>query len=237
MNKARLGALALVLGFAIAFFALGLHHELAFDRLIARGGALVAYRTRHPAGTAAAYFIAYVAVTALSLPGAAAMTLAGGAVFGFLPALLLVSFASSIGATLAFMLARFIAHDWVQRRFANRLSGVRAGVERDGAFYLFAIRLVPVFPFWLVNLAMALTPLPPRTFYWVSQLGMLPGTAVFVYAGTQLGAWRLSPGLLLAFALLGVFPIVARRALDGLKARRIGRRWATAKPDRADQSG
>lgn len=224
VSRFRVVALALVTSLVLAFFALGLHHEVSYDRFLTRRGALEAYRSAHPAVTALIYFVTYVAITALSLPGAAVMTLAGGALFGFVQALLLVSFASSIGATAAFVLARFIARDWVQRRFGHRLRGISAGVQREGAFYLFAIRLVPAFPFWLVNLAMALTPLRPRTFYWVSQLSMLPGTAVFVYAGTQLGAFRVTPGLLAALAMLGVFPLAARHVLNALKAWRSGRR-------------
>ncbi len=154
------------------------------------------------------------------------MTLAGGALFGFLPALIVVSFASTIGATLAFLVSRFVLRDWVQARFGDRLKAVNAGVIREGAFYLFTLRLVPLFPFWIINLVMGLTPMRALTFFWVSQLGMLPGTAIFVNAGTQLGLIErvgdiLSPELILSFALLGIFPLIARKGVDFMKSRRV----------------
>jgi len=174
---------------------------------------------------AAGFFIIYVAVTAISLPGAAVMTLIGGALFGLLEGLLLVSFASAIGATLAFLMARFVLREGVQKRFGRRLAALNRGVERDGAFYLFALRLVPAFPFFVINLAMGLTPIRTRTYYWVSQLGMLPGTLVYVNAGTQLGQVQslsgvLSPGLIGSFVLLGLFPLIARKALDFFATRK-----------------
>jgi len=174
---------------------------------------------------AAVFFGIYVLVTALSVPGAAVMTLIGGALFGLFEGLLLVSFASAIGATLAFLIARFVLGDVVQKRFGQRLTALNRGVEKDGAFYLFALRLVPVFPFFVINLAMGLTPLPTRTFYWVSQLGMLPGTLVYVNAGTQLGQIQslsgiLTPGLIGSFVLLGLFPLIARKTLDWFATRK-----------------
>jgi pyruvate/2-oxoglutarate dehydrogenase complex dihydrolipoamide dehydrogenase (E3) component/uncharacterized membrane protein YdjX (TVP38/TMEM64 family) len=173
-----------------------------------------------------------VAVTALSLPGAALMTLAAGALFGLTTGTVLASFASSIGATLAFVTARFVLRDWVQARLGDRLAAINDGIRREGAFYLFALRLVPLFPFFVINLVMGLTALPARTFYWVSQLGMLPGTLAYVYAGTQLGQFRLSGGLVVAFALLGLFPLLAKRVLDAIKARRVYAGWA--RPARFD---
>ena len=160
-----------------------------------------AYFVSNPILTAAVYFVVYVAVATLSLPGAAVMTLAGGAVFGLLWGTLLVSFASTIGATLAFLVSRFLLRDMIQQRFGDKLKAVNAGVEKDGAFYLFTLRLVPAFPFFIINLVMGLTPLATRTFYWVSQLGMLAGTLVYVNAGTQLARIEslndiLSPGLI-----------------------------------------
>ena len=154
----------------------------------------------------------YIAVTGLSLPGAAVLTLAGGAVFGVLLGTLIVSFASSIGATLAFLAARFLFRDWVKSRFSARLQSIDDGVRRDGAFYLFTLRLVPVFPFFMINLAMGLTPMKVRTFYWVSQVGMLAGTLVYVNAGTQLAkldslSGILSPALLGSFVLAGTVSI------------------------------
>jgi pyruvate/2-oxoglutarate dehydrogenase complex dihydrolipoamide dehydrogenase (E3) component/uncharacterized membrane protein YdjX (TVP38/TMEM64 family) len=170
----------------------------------------------------------------LSLPAAAILTVAGGALFGLLEGLALVSFASTLGATLAMLLSRYLLRDWVQQRFGTRMAGINQGLEREGAFYLFALRLVPVFPFFLVNLAMGLTKLPARTFFWVSQLGMLPGTIAFVYAGTQLAKidslkGLLSPGLLAAFAVLGLLPLITKKVLDALRARKVYQRWKRPK--------
>ena len=230
MSRSRVVVGVVVVATVAAFFAFDLGRYLSLEFFATRRGAIDAYFQAHPVRTAAIYVALYVAVTALSLPGAAIMTLAGGAVFGFGLGLVLVSFASTIGATLAFLAARFLLRDWVQRRFGARLATFNAGVEREGAFYLFALRLVPLFPFWLINLAMGLTRIQTTTFYWVSQLGMLAGTAVFVYAGTQLGQFRVSPGLVAALALLGVFPLLAKRALTALQTRQVYARWASVRP-------
>ncbi len=170
---------------------------MQFETLQQRIGDLREWYGSNPLLAGLIYFAGYVVVTALSLPGAAVMTLAGGALFGFWYALLLVSFASSIGATLAFLVSRVLLRDWVQKRFGRHLGAVNAGFEKDGAFYLFSLRLVPLFPFFLINLLMGLLPIRSWPFYWVSQLGMLPGTAVYINAGTQLGQLDLSPGLFL----------------------------------------
>jgi uncharacterized membrane protein YdjX (TVP38/TMEM64 family) len=164
---------------------------------------------------AASYFIAYVAITAFSIPGAAVVTLLGAALFGFWTSLILVSFASTIGATLAFLSSRYLLRDWVQAKFGDKLNAINQGVERDGAFYLFSLRLIPVFPFFLINLLMGLTPIATARFYLVSQLGMLPGTAVYLNAGTQLAqidslSGIVSPTVLASFALLGLFPVIAK---------------------------
>jgi uncharacterized membrane protein YdjX (TVP38/TMEM64 family) len=207
------------------FFALGLQRYLTLDYLKAQQAAIAALFQAHPLVVAATYFAVYVAVTALSLPGAALLTLFGGAVFGLWWGTLIVSFASSIGATLAFLSSRFLFRDAVQRKFGDKLRALNAGVEREGAFYLFTLRLVPLFPFFVINLAMALTPIRTRTFYWVSQLGMLLGTIVYVNAGAQLARIEsargiLSPTLLISFALLGLFPLVAKKAIEWMRARR-----------------
>ncbi|HEX6689950.1 MAG TPA: FAD-dependent oxidoreductase, partial [Burkholderiales bacterium] len=198
-----------------------------------------AWYQAHPWQTAAGFFAVYVAATALSLPGAATLlTLAAGATFGLLWGTVLVSFASSLGATLAFLASRFVLRGWVQERFGAYLRGINEGVAKEGAFYLFTLRLIPAVPFFAINLAMGLTPLRAGTFYWVSQLGMLAGTVVYVNAGTQLGALEspagiLSPGLIGAFVLLGLFPLAAKRLVDVLKHRKIYARWARpAKFDR-----
>ncbi len=226
----RLALLGLLLALAALFFVLDLGQYLDLSRLKAEQAALAAGVAAHPWRAAGLFALVYVAVTALSLPGAALLTLVGGALFGLLAGTLLVSLASTLGASLAMLGSRFVLRDWVQARFGPRLAAIDRGLERDGAFYLFALRLVPVFPFFLINLAMGPTRLPLRTFAWVSQLGMLPGTLVYVNAGRELGrldslADILSPGLLGAFALLGLFPLLARRVLDGLKARRVYAGW------------
>ncbi len=225
MTRGRV-ALALVLAAAVAaFFALGFGRYVSLDAFQARRAAIDALVAAHPVGAAAAFFAVYVAITALSLPGAALMTLVAGAMFGLLEATLIVSFASSIGATLAFLAARYVLRDWVQSRFGEKLARVNRGIAREGGFYLFALRLMPLFPFFLVNLAMGVTPIRTRTFYAVSQAGMLPGTIAYVYAGTQLAALRLSAGLVVAFVILGLFPLAAKRALEALAARRRYARW------------
>jgi uncharacterized membrane protein YdjX (TVP38/TMEM64 family) len=164
------------------------------------------------------YFAIYVIAASLSLPGAVVLTIAGGALFGFLTGTLIVSFASTIGATLACFVARFFLRDWVQGKFGDRIVKINEGIEKEGAFYLFTLRLIPVFPFWIINLVMGLTKMPLRRFYWVSQLGMLAGTMVYINAGKELARIDslkgiISPGLLVSFVLLGIFPIVVKRML------------------------
>ncbi len=217
--------LLLAAGLAWAWQA-GLDETLTLDNLKTRQAALAGWVGAHRWQAAALFFGAYVAVAAASIPGAAVLTLAAGALFGVVEGLLLVSFASTIGASLAFLMARFVLRDSLRARYRERLQKVDAGIARDGAFYLFSLRLVPVFPFFLVNLLAGLTALPLRTFYWVSQLGMLPGTIAYVYAGTQLAQVEslrdvLSPGLLGAFVLLGLLPLLLRFVLRWVAARRI----------------
>jgi uncharacterized membrane protein YdjX (TVP38/TMEM64 family) len=174
----------------------------------------------------AGYMVIYILVTALSLPGAAVMSLAGGGLFGLVVGTIVVSFASTIGATLACVVARYLLRDWVQNRFGDKLKKINAGMEREGGFYLFSLRLVPVFPFFVINLAMGLTSIRIFTYYWVSQLGMLPATVVYVNAGKQLAeiekpAGIFSPGLIVSFALLGLLPLVSKKLLDLYKKKRI----------------
>ena len=225
MTKARIAVVAIVAALIAAFFALGLNRYVTLDYFQSQRAAIGAYFAEHPVGTAAAFFAIYVAVTGLSLPGAAIMTLAGGAIFGLAWGTLIVSFASTLGATLAFLASRFVLRDWVQARFGEKLKPVNAGIAREGPFYLFALRLVPAFPFFVINLVMGLTPIRAWTFYWVSQVGMLAGTVVYVYAGTQLGQFRISAGLVAAFVALGLFPLAAKRVLDAMKARKVYARW------------
>ena len=221
------------------FFAFDLGRYLSLDALKAQQAAIEAFRAEQPWLAAALYFAMYVAVTALSLPGAVLMTLAGGAVFGLWWGTLIVSFASSVGATLAFLVSRFLLRDWVTARFGERLAAIDAGIKREGAFYLFTLRLVPVFPFFVINLLLGLTAMKARTFYWVSQLGMLAGTLVYVNAGTQLAkieslAGIVSPGLLVSFALLGVFPLIARKIVAVVRANQVYARWT--RPGRFDRN-
>lgn len=225
MKKSKLLVFALIAAGIVAFFAFDLKQYFTLDYFQAQRAVIDAEVQARPLRAALLFFAAYVAVTGLSLPGAAIMTLVAGAVFGLLWGTLIVSFASTLGATLAFLASRFLLRDWVQGKFGDKLKPVNEGVDREGAFYLFALRLVPAFPFFAVNLLMGLTPIRTWTYYWVSQIGMLAGTVVFVYAGTQLGAFKISAGLLLAFALLGIFPLLAKKALDALKARKVYAGW------------
>ena len=230
MNTRKALLLGLLVLLMAGFFIFDLGQYLSLASLKAQQASLNAQVAAHPWLAAGLFFVLYVAVTALSLPGAALMTLVAGALFGLLGGFVLVSFASTLGATLAMLISRFLLRDWVQAKFGPRLAAIDQGIAREGASYLFALRLVPVFPFFLINLAMGLTRLPVRTFWWVSQLGMLPGTLVYVNAGRELGqldslAGILSPGLLGAFVLLGLLPLVSRKVLDWVKAREVYAGW------------
>lgn len=212
--------IALILAIA-AFFALGLNRYFSLESFRSQRAIIDAYVSASPAKAGFLFFLIYIAVTGLSLPGAAVMTLIAGALFGIVRGTAIVSFAAALGATLAFLVSRFVLRDWVQKRFGNRLNAINSGIARDGAFYLFALRLVPVFPFFVINLLMGITSIRTWTFYWVSQLGMVAGTIVFVYAGTQLGQFQISWQLLFALSLLGIFPLAAKKVLDALKRRKI----------------
>ncbi len=183
---------------------------------------------QQPFLTAAVYFCAYVMATALSIPGAALLTIIGGMVFGLWTGTLLVSFASSLGATLAFLVSRFLLRDWVQEKFSGHLKTINDGVKKQGGSYLFSLRLIPLFPFWMINLVMGLTPIKTSTFYWVSQLGMLAGTLVYVNAGASLSnieafsaAEILTPTVILSFALLAIFPFIVRAIMGRLELRKL----------------
>lgn len=234
MSKSKLLVLAVIAAAITAFFVFDLKQYVSLDYFQAQRAAIEAQVQAYPLRTALQFFGVYVAVTGLSLPGAAIMTLIAGALFGLLWGTAIVSFASTLGATLAFLASRFLLRDWVQQRFGDRLRPINEGIAREGAFYLFALRLVPAFPFFVINLVMGLTPIRTSTYYWVSQLGMFAGTLVYVYAGTQLGAFKISAGLLLAFALLGIFPLLAKKALDALKARKVYAGWT--RPARFDRN-
>jgi len=224
------GAAAVALAALWAWQHFGLGALLTLDNLKASRDALQAQVLSAPLATAAVFFAVYVAAAALSIPGALILTLAAGAMFGLGWGLLLVSFASSLGALLAFLAARYLLRDAIQARFGKALAPINDGVKKDGTFYLLTLRLVPVFPFWLINLLMGLTPMGAGRFYLVSQLGMLAGTAVYVNAGTQLAAIQapgdiLSPGLLGSFVLLGLFPLLARAGVAWLERRKVYAKW------------
>ena len=239
--KSKIALLAVIVIAIGTYFYFDLGRFLSLEGFKTQQATLSALVADNPWRSAVAFFAAYVAVAALSLPGAAIMTLMGGAIFGFSKGLVLVSFASAIGATLAFLSSRFLLRDWVQAKFGERLKPINEGVAKDGPFYLFALRLVPLFPFFVVNLVMGLTSIKTWPFYWVSQIGMLAGTAVFVNAGTQLAQISalkgiISPAILGSFALLGIFPIIAKKILDVLKSRKVYARFASVKPKSFDRN-
>ncbi|MFC6632458.1 TVP38/TMEM64 family protein [Microbulbifer taiwanensis] len=224
----KLSLIAILLALGLVFYLLDLHQWLTLEQLKQGQAQFEQWRQAAPILVGLLFALFYVLITGLSLPGAVILTLAAGALFGLFWGTVIVSFASSIGATLAFLVSRFLLRDWVQHRFAGRLQAINRGVEREGAFYLFALRLVPIFPFFLINILMGLTRIGTWTYYWVSQLGMLAATAVYVNAGTQLGRLEslgdiLSPQLLLSFVLLGIFPLLARRLLRWIKHYRANR--------------
>jgi pyruvate/2-oxoglutarate dehydrogenase complex dihydrolipoamide dehydrogenase (E3) component/uncharacterized membrane protein YdjX (TVP38/TMEM64 family) len=226
-------------GLLALFFGLDLGRFLSLAAIKESQADLLAWRDEQPLVAGLLFFASYVAVTALSLPGAAVMTLAAGALFGLGWGTVIVSFASSIGATVAFLVARWLLGGWVQSRFGDRLASMNAGIAKEGGFYLFTLRLVPVLPFFVINLAMGVTKLRTWTFYWVSQLGMLAGTLVYVNAGTQLARIEslsgiVSPGVLGSLVLLGVFPLIAKRVVDLFLARKVYARFK--KPVRFDRN-
>lgn len=222
----KIGVLLLVLAAIAAFFLFDLSAYLSLDELKARQEQLAGFVEQRPLVAIGAFFLLYVAVTALSLPGAAIMTLAAGAIFGLWIGILVASFASTIGATIAFLTSRYLLRDWVKERFGKRVAAIDEGVARDGAFYLVTLRLIPIFPFFLINLAMGLTAMRTLTYAVASQIGMLPGTAVYVNAGTQLARIEstsdiLSPALVGSLVLLALFPLLAKWLIGRLRKRRI----------------
>ncbi len=223
------------------YFAFDLGRYLSLDYLKRSQTTLAQLYADAPTAVRSAYFVLYLGMAAFSLPGAAILTLAGGALFGLGWGVLLASFAASLGATLAFLMARYVLRDSVQARFGPRLADINRGMERDGALYLLGLRLVPLVPFFVINLAMGLTTMRVWTYYWVSQLGMLAGTVVYVHAGTQLAHIAtprdvLSPGLLGAFVLLGIFPLLARRLLSAVQRRKVYTRWKGQRPKTFDRN-
>jgi pyruvate/2-oxoglutarate dehydrogenase complex dihydrolipoamide dehydrogenase (E3) component/uncharacterized membrane protein YdjX (TVP38/TMEM64 family) len=241
MNKKKLIILVAIVAAVLAFFALDLGRYLSLDYVKASQQKFAELYVANPAVVIASFFAIYVAVTALSFPGAAILTLGAGAIFGLVAGTIIVSFASSMGATLAFLAARFVLGESVQAKFGQRMAEINKGVEKEGAFYLFTLRLVPLVPFFVINLLMGLTKMKTLTFYWVSQVGMFLGTVVFVNAGTQLAKIDslkgiLSPGLLGSFVLLGVFPLIAKKIVDAFKRRKVYARWNHLKPTKFDRN-
>ncbi len=241
VNIRRILLLVVVLMGVAAFFAFDLGRFLSLEQLKQSQATFAELHAQSPLQVALVYFAVYVAATALSVPGATIITLAGGAIFGLFWGTVLVSFASSIGATLAFLVSRFVLRDGIQARFGERLKEINRGIEKDGAFYLFTLRLIPVVPFFVINLVMGLTRMKARTFYWVSQLGMLAGTVVYVNAGTQLARLEslqgiLSPALLGSFVLLGLFPLIARWIVGAVRKRKVYARWKGQRPARFDRN-
>jgi pyruvate/2-oxoglutarate dehydrogenase complex dihydrolipoamide dehydrogenase (E3) component/uncharacterized membrane protein YdjX (TVP38/TMEM64 family) len=231
--------IAVIMAAIVAFFTFDLGQFLSLENIKASQADIAQWQGNNPFIAALSFFAVYIAVTALSLPGAAVMTIAAGAFLGLFWGVVIVSFASSIGATFAFLMSRFVLRDSIQNKFSERLKTINQGVERDGAFYLFTLRLVPVFPFFLINILMGLTPIRTITFFLVSQIGMLAGTLVFVNAGTQLAqvdslSGILSPSLWLSFALLGLFPWIAKKMIAVLKQRKVYKKWD--KPKQFDRN-
>jgi pyruvate/2-oxoglutarate dehydrogenase complex dihydrolipoamide dehydrogenase (E3) component/uncharacterized membrane protein YdjX (TVP38/TMEM64 family) len=226
MNFKKIGLLLLLLAAIVGYFYFDLGRFLTLDAVKQQQSALTIAFAEKPLFVAASFFIVYVLVAALSIPGALLLTLLGGAIFGLLKGTIIVSFASSIGATLAFLAARFILRDTVQSKFGDKMQAINKGVDKDGAFYLFTLRLVPVFPFFAVNLLMGLTKMKTLTFYWVSQVGMLLGTLVYVNVGTELSKISslkglVSPTLVLSFAALGLLPWIAKLIVGSINARKV----------------
>ena len=241
MKSGKLIVIALIVALLAAFFAFDLGQYLSLAFIKSQQAAITAFYAANQAQTIAGFFAIYVTVAALSLPGAAIMTLVAGAIFGVVTGTIVVSFASSIGATLAFLAARLVLRDSIQAKFGDKLKAINTGVDQEGGFYLFTLRLVPAFPFFVINLVMGLTSMKTWTFYWVSQIGMFLGTIVYVNAGTELAKIDslkgiLSPGLLGAFVLLGIFPIIAKKIVDGVKAKKVYAKWAAQKPARFDNN-
>ncbi|MBU2515662.1 FAD-dependent oxidoreductase [bacterium] len=237
MNRGRslkLGLILIIIGLIAVVFVFDLQQYLTLSYLKSRQQLLIDYYYTNTVFTVFIFFIIYVVTTALSIPGAAALTLFAGALFGLLQATIIVSFASSIGATMAFLTSRFLLKDYVQTRFGKQLEIINKGIRKEGEYYLFTLRLIPVFPFFLINLTMGLTPISLFKFYLVSQIGMLPGTIVYIFAGTQLAQIDsiqgiLSPGLILAFTLLGLFPLLMKKGVAMLNARKKLKKFSSPK--------
>ena len=227
MRKSLLGKLGLIVGIILIVImvkAFGWDKYLTLAQLKAFQTQFAGFYAAHPLRVMVLFFVTYVIVTALSIPGAVIMTLAGGAMFGLVTGTIIISFASTLGATLACAGARFLLRDWAQDKFAGRLKVINDGIAREGAFYLFTLRLIPLFPFFVINLVMGLSKMPLRTYFWVSQIGMLPGTIVYVNAGRELSRIDslkgiMSPRLILAFVMLGLLPLISKKVIGWFQRR------------------
>jgi len=222
IKKILLATLIAIVLILLLFF--DVHHYLTLEYLISSKDRLNVYYQDNPLIVLVTYFVIYLASTAFSLPGATVLSLAGGALFGLTAGTVVVSFASTIGATLAMLIARVLLRDWVNNRFASQITTINSGMLKEGAFYLFTLRLLPAIPFFVINLVMGLTPLRTVTFFWVSQLGMLPATLVYVNAGSELGKIQsindiLSPQLIISFVLLGIFPLLVKKILTAIQTK------------------
>ncbi len=239
MNKNKLILFSILALLISSYFFFDLGQFFSLDYFKSQQAEIKAYYAENPFMTAVLFFAAYVAITGLSLPGAVIMTLVGGAIFGLLWGTIIISFASTLGATIAFLASRYLLRDSIQERFGDKLKMINEGIEKDGAFYLFTLRLVPAFPFFIINLLMGLTPIRTLTYFVVSQIGMLAGTIVFVNAGTQIAKIEslsgiLSPGLLISFALLGIFPLIAKKLVAIIKARKVLKNYP--RPEKFDRN-
>lgn len=239
MKTKKLLLLLVLMGIIALWFSFDANQYLTLDFIKAEQQMLQQYISQQTLVAYIVFFAIYIIVTGLSLPGAAILTLLGAALFGFWPSLIIVSFASTIGATLAFIISRYILRDWVQAKFGQRLETINNGIKKEGIAYLFSLRLIPIFPFFLVNLLMGLTPINTRTFFWVSQLGMLPATAIFTNAGSQLGnissiSEIISAPVLFSLVLLGLFPIIIKIVMAYIARQKCYRAWP--KPRSFDQN-
>jgi uncharacterized membrane protein YdjX (TVP38/TMEM64 family) len=219
MNISKTRLIGVIVVLVVLFFYFDMQDYLSLTKLQSQQATILSYYANHPILTLLAYGLIYIVVTGLSLPGATILTLAGGALFGLLWGTIIVSIASTIGATLAFLAARFLFRENLEQKFAQQLSAINAGIEKDGGYYLFTLRLVPLIPFFAINLIMGLTKMSASTFFWVSQVGMLAGTLVYVNAGTQLATIKslsdiTSPFLIASFVLLGIFPLIAKKFVE-----------------------
>jgi uncharacterized membrane protein YdjX (TVP38/TMEM64 family) len=226
LNKTKILLVIIIIAVIASYVFFDLGRFLTLSFIQSQLSEIQQFRDENFGLTALLYFTAYIAITALSIPGAVIVTLLGGAIFGVLWGTLIVSFASSIGATLAFLVSRLLLRDWVQSKFGHYLAPINRGVEKDGSFYLFSIRMVPLFPFFIVNLLMGLTPIGVGSFYIVSQVGMLVGTAVYVNAGSELAqitslSGLVSPSVILSFVLLGLFPLAAKFIVGLIKRKKL----------------